>query len=150
MGEFLKGINEIKFQQLALDIIRKILAASVDFDPLDDNSSCTTAPAPFWWLLFHLEMLILAPLIKEQRDKLSIAESIRDRMTRLRQGHIQSLYEEAMQVSSWKVPTDMPPLRSGNWAAQLAADADNFRTAAAQVCTSAKIALIGPSNIEGV
>ena len=134
----MKGNNKIKLQQLTLDIIRIIIAASVNFDPLAANPSCTTNPAPFWWLIFHLEMLILAPSTKEQRDQMSIAATIRDRMTRLRQGHIQSLYEKAKQVSSWKAPTGRPPLKSGNRAAQLVADGDNFRTAAARVCTEEK------------
>ena len=53
-------------------------------------------------------------------------------------------------MSSWKAPMDRPPLKSGNWAAQSAADANNFQTAAAQVCTDAKNAPIGPSNIKGI
>ena len=53
-------------------------------------------------------------------------------------------------MSSWKAPTYRPPLKSGKRAAQLAEDADNFRTSAARVCTDTKIAQIGPSNIEGV
>ena len=71
-------------------------------------------------------MLILTPSTKEQRDKLSIAETIRDRMTRLGQGHIQSLYEEAMLVSSWRSPMDMSHLKSGNRVAHVAVDAGCF------------------------
>ena len=69
-------------------------------------------------------------------------------MTCLRNGHIQSFYDEVMQISSWKSPTDRPPLKPGNMAVQLAADANNYRSAAARVCADTKIASIGPSNIE--
>ena len=99
-SEFLKENSKLNLQQLTLDIIRTIIAASVDFDPLANTPTCRTDPAHFWWLLFHLEMLILASSTKEQRSKMSIQETIRERMQRLRQGHIQSLYNEAMQVSS--------------------------------------------------
>ena len=47
-SELLKGNNRIKFQQLTLDIIRTIIAASIKFDPLATNPLCTTNPAPFW------------------------------------------------------------------------------------------------------
>ena len=81
---------------------------------------------------------------------MSIQETIQERMKRLRQGYIQSLYNEAIQVSSWKAPTDMPHLKSSNSAAQLAADAENYRTAAARVCTEAKITTIGTTNIDSI
>ena len=69
-------------------------------------------------------------------------------MDQLQQDHIQSLHGKVIQVSSWKVPTDRPLLKLGNCAAQLAADTDNYQSATAQVCTKAKIATIGPSNID--
>ena len=81
---------------------------------------------------------------------MSIQETIQERMKRLRQGYIQSLYNEAIQVSSWKAPTDMPHLKSSNSAAQLAADAENYRTAAARVCTEGTIVPIGQKNIDRV
>ena len=94
-------------------------------------------------------MLILAPSTKSKRDEQSIQTTIRERMARLRRGDIASLYRDAMAVSSWTAPTNRPE-RPGNRAAQIAADADNFRSAAARVCSDAKVASIGPSNIEAV
>ena len=49
----------------------------------------------------------------------------------------------------WTAPTNRPE-RPGNRAAQIAADADNFRSAAARVCSDAKVASVGPSNIDSI
>ena len=54
-----------------------------------------------------------------------------------------------MAVSSWTAPTNRPA-RPGNRAAQIAADADNFRSTAAKVCSDAKVASIRPSSIESI
>ena len=55
-----------------------------------------------------------------------------------------------MQVSRWKAPTDRPPLKSGNRAAQLVVDADNYQSAVARVCTEGTIVPIGQKNIDRV
>ena len=53
-------------------------------------------------------------------------------MQQLRLGKVEALYEEAMEVSSWKAPSDTPPLKSDNCAVQKAADVDNYSSAVAR------------------
>ncbi|KAL7529537.1 hypothetical protein ACHAXR_009934, partial [Thalassiosira sp. AJA248-18] len=146
---YLKNTNEKKFQTLKADVLRAIVVASRDFDPSVTLPAGAADPAPFWWLLFHLEMLILAPSAKDERDGDSIALSISERIERLRNGDIAPLFRDAMAVSSWKAPSPRPD-RPGNRAAQVAADSDSYRVAAARNANTAGIATIGATNIASV
>ena len=138
-----------KLRELKANIIRSILLSSVDYTPFNPTNQCNTGTSPFWWLLFRLEMLILTPTTKNQRDEKTIRVAILERMGRLFRGNIVSLYKEAMDFSNWIAPTDRPD-RPSNRVVQIAADAGNYRSAAAWVCSDTKIASIGPSNIESV
>jgi hypothetical protein len=54
--------NKITFTKLQAAIIRAISTAYTNC-PTNDNT------APFWWLLFHLDMLILAPSTTNNDNK---------------------------------------------------------------------------------
>ena len=68
---------------------------------------------------------------------------------RLFRGDIALLYKEIVEVSSWTAPT-YRLARPSNRVTQLDADADNYHSAVARVCSDAKIASIEPCNIESV
>jgi len=55
-----------------------------------------------------LDCLILAPSAKESRDGVSINKTIAQRIINVRQGAIQTVFDEAMIVSSLRAPTDRP------------------------------------------
>ncbi len=111
-----------------------------------DSIDCS---APFWWLLFHLDMLIFAPSTKEQRNHISICHTIRDRINAAYCGDIAFLFHSAMQVRRLK--QNSRPIYTGhNRSGQQAADNDEYRTAVSRACTSQSIATFGSTNITHV
>ena len=87
------------------DAIKAVLLSSAS--PLTrQRSNWENSSAPFWWLLVHLEMLILAPI---KIDGLSCRQTILERIHRFRQGQIEELFQHAMQATSWASPEDRPP-----------------------------------------
>jgi hypothetical protein len=66
-------LNLSAFSNLQASIIQAIVKANTTCDSID----CS---APFWWLLFHVDMFIFAPSTKEQRNHISIGLTIRDRI----------------------------------------------------------------------
>jgi len=57
------------------------------------------------------------PSAKESRDGVNINKTIAQRIVNIRQGVIQTAFEEVMSVASWWAPTDRPE-RQDNRAAQ--------------------------------
>jgi hypothetical protein len=51
---------------------------------------------PFWWLLFHLDMLILAPSTANDRSYKSIHATIREHINAIYSGDIEYVYNMAM------------------------------------------------------
>jgi hypothetical protein len=125
--------------------MQAVVVASATSSPNTDIPPLDSSAAPFWWLLFHLELLILVPSTNVQREGATINDSIRDQISLFRGGDVERLYRQAFEVTSWQKRGDRPP-RTDNRAAQAAANADNFRTAASRVCDHAAIAVIGPDN----
>ena len=119
--------------------LRAIVIATTSCPSLDDS-------APFWWLLFHLDMLIFAPATKQQCNGLSIHATIRDRIDAAFSGDIAFLFDSAMQVRRLKQNSSSTYINP-HGSAQLAADNDDFRTAVSRACASQSIATIGPQNI---
>ncbi len=133
---FLKGNNKIRFYNTIADIISAILQAHTT-----NNSS------PYWWLLFHFEMLILAPTPQQNRQNLSTKQVIHQRLRRFQTGDIETLLEDTTFNNNWNKTSPRPNTHTGNKAAQIAADNDNYRTATTRACTFNKIATIDDSNI---
>ena len=94
-------------------------------------------------------MLILAPTAKDNRDGASISNCISDRITAFRLGNIQSLYDSAMAVKSWKTPSDRPA-RPNNRAAQTAANSDNYRVAIQRILHNLGVARVSDNNLRQV
>ena len=94
-------------------------------------------------------MLILAPTAQHDRDGDSIAKTITERIEAFRRGDIKSLYDAAMQISSWSKPTPRPN-RSGNRPAQAAADVDNLRSAIKLLEDDNGMAVANDNNIGSV
>jgi hypothetical protein len=99
-----------------------------------------------------MEMLILAPSSRDERDGDSINDRITHRLNLLRGGHIEALFHEAMSVSSWSTRSNSNrPNRPGNRAAQDAADNDNYSAAIARASTaSTSRCPIGPTTFPTV
>ena len=131
--------NKITFTKLQAAIIRAISTAYTNC-PTNDNT------APFWWLLFHLDMLILAPTTTEQRERESINNTIKERINAIYSGNIQHLFETSMSCTRLS-QSSTPAFQGHNRTAQKAADADQYRTAVARACTPSSVALIDSSNI---
>jgi len=55
---------------------------------------------PFWWLLFHLDMLILAPSTATDRSHKSIHATIRERINAIYSGDIEDVYNMAMSCKN--------------------------------------------------
>ena len=55
--------------------------------------------APFWWLLFHLDMLVLAPSTFTQINNQSIHNIIKHRINAIFSGDIEYVYEMAMSCT---------------------------------------------------
>ena len=120
-------------------MLRAIVVANTSCSSLDDS-------APFWWLLFHLDMLIFAPATKKQRNSLSIHAPIRDRIDAAFSGDIAFLFDSAMQVCRLKQNSSSTYINPRG-SAQLAADNNNLHTAFSCACAFQSIATIGPNNI---
>ena len=86
--QFLKGKMLNKFRALMADVIFAIVESSKSYDPSNYRHDAMTSPAPFWWLLCHLEMLILAPTTKHQRDGETIVKCLTRRIALVQQGDI--------------------------------------------------------------
>ena len=78
-----------------LGIINAILLSSSD-PSAHTHSSWERSPAPFWWMLVHLEMLILAPI---KLDGLTCQQTIKQRIRLFRQSKMDELFQHAMQAS---------------------------------------------------
>jgi hypothetical protein len=113
--------NLSAFSNLQASIIQAIIEANTTCNSID----CS---APFWWLLFHLNMLIFAPSTKEQCNHISIGHTIRDRMDAAYCGDIAYLFHSAMQVCRLK-QNSHPTYTGQNRSAQQAANNDEYQTA---------------------
>ena len=133
---FLDGNNKKRFTILHAKLIETII-----------HSQSTNDSAPFWWLLFHLELLILAPSHLDSNT--SQCTTIRRRLDDFQSGNIQTLCTHALSIRNRNTHR-RPPHNNGNKAAQIAADADNYRTAMARLNTNNPIATIGRHNIPNV
>jgi hypothetical protein len=131
---FLKGNNKKRFQLLHHKIMESII-----------QSNSTHSSAPFWWLLFHIELLILAPTKTDHRDNTSIGTTIHQRLDLLQSGDIEPLFTTAFAIRN-RNTHKKPPHNNGNRAAQMAADSDNYRTAITRLNTSTPIAIIDDHN----
>ena len=85
---YLKNGSRKAFNSLMHDIINTIIKSSAN-PTAYETSDPLTSSAPFWWLLVHLEMLILAPI---KIDGLSCQQTITERMRRLRQVKSESYF----------------------------------------------------------
>ena len=133
---FLKRNNKVKFYHTFSQIIAAIV-----------HSNATDNTEPFWWLLLHFEMLILAPTPHHSREGMSIKEIIHNRLKDFQSGNIKILYDDTTFNTNWNKSSPRPSSKIGNTASQLAADSDNYRTAIARACTDNKIAIINTDNI---
>jgi hypothetical protein len=133
---FLTGNNKTHFYNTMATIIHCIL-----------HSHTLNNSAAFWWLLLHFEMLILAPTDKTSQQHSSVKSIIRTRLTEFQRGNIEHLLSQTLTNTNWNDTNPRPTERTGNKAAQLAADSDNYRTAMTRACTFNKIATINDSNM---
>ncbi len=133
---FLHGNHKARFESILEQLITAILA-----------SHTTNNSKAFWWLLFHFDMLILAPTPKRLRDNMSIKSIIFQRLRDFQCRNIDSLLRSTRFSSNWNTTTPWPTSRRGKSAAQIAADSDNYCTAIARACTFNKIATITDSNM---
>ncbi len=134
--------NLSEFSNLQASIIRVIVEATTTCNSID----CS---APFWWLLFHLNMLIFAPSAKEKHNHISIGHTIRDRIDAAYCGDIAFPFHLAMQVCRLK--QNIRPMYTGqNCSAQQAADNNEYCTAVSRACALQSIATIGPTNLTHV
>ena len=129
--------NKKRFQVLHAKIIETI------------HSHSANASAPFWWLLFHIELLILCPTNIHNRDNTTISGIIHQQLDDLQSGNIEALFIDAFKIRSRNTQLT-PPHNNGNRAAQIAADSDNYRTAIARLNSSNPIATITRNNISTV
>jgi hypothetical protein len=93
-------------------------------------------------------MLILAPTPQTSRGNKSIKQIIHDRLKDFQSGNIEILFNDTTFNTNWNTSSPRPLSKIGNMAAQLAADADNYRTAITRACTDNKIAIINQDNID--
>ncbi len=133
---FLKGNNKTNFYNNLSEIIQAIL-----------HSHSTNDSELFWWILFHFEMLILAPTPKRLQGRLTVKQLIHQRLKLFQSGDMESLFTGTTFNNNWNKNSPRPTTREENKAAQLAADSDNYRTATTRACTFNKIATIDNSNI---
>ena len=134
---YLGGNNKTIFYRTMSHIIMAII-----------QSSTTNESEIFWWLLLHYEMLILAPSsqsLDENNDNKQ-RQIIRQRLTDFQCGNIEKLLNDAEFNTNWNPSSPRPSYRTGNSAAQIAADEDNYRTAITRACTFNKIATITNEN----
>jgi hypothetical protein len=90
---------------------------------------------PFWWLLFHPNMLVLAPSTATQCSHRSIHETIRNHTNSILSGDIKHIYNISMTCTRHS-QNNTPTLIGHNRTAPKAADSDQFHTAVAQATTS--------------
>lgn len=131
----LNGNNLTRFNKLMSTIIMTIV-----------ESTPTNKSDIFWWILFHMDMLILAPTPKPQRDNLSMKAIISQRLRDLQCGNIEHLIQDTTFNNNWNKHSPRPTDRVGDMSAQIAADEDNYRTAITRACAFNKIATIDKSN----
>ena len=86
----LRGNNKARSNLLLTQIIKALLA-----------SHTINESAPFWWLLFHFDMLILAPTPKHQRDNMTNTAIISQRLLDLQCGNIEALIVATNFNSNW-------------------------------------------------
>jgi hypothetical protein len=110
--------NLSAFSNFQASIIQAIVKANTTCDSIDYS-------APFWWLLFHLNMLIFAPSTKEQRNHISIGHTIRDCINAVYCGDIAYLFHSAMQVCRLK-QNSCPTYTGQNRSAQQAANNNEY------------------------
>jgi hypothetical protein len=91
---FLRENNKAQFESILEQLITAILA-----------SHTTNNFEAFWWLLFHFNMLILAPTPKCLRDNMSIKSIIFQRLTDFQCGNINSLLCPTRFNSNWNTTT---------------------------------------------
>jgi hypothetical protein len=103
--------------------------------------------APFWWILFHLDMLILVPSTRTQRHGLSITQTIKKRINTLLSEDIKDMYNSAMECTCHSQNSTSSSI-THNQTAQAAADSDQFHTSVAPATTSTSVASIDNSNIK--
>ncbi|EJK54751.1 hypothetical protein THAOC_25593, partial [Thalassiosira oceanica] len=157
---FLKRRHQHEFYDVFYCIIQAINIASARSDPADTDWK--SSASGFYWLLVHLEHLILAPTNKTDSNGESIQQTIRRRLAWFRQGRIRGLHVEAVRVSSW-YPEYKPsylsyvitnvgdrPARDGRQDAQEAADNDNFKSARDRACNPPPVAQVGNNNFASV
>ncbi|EJK62496.1 hypothetical protein THAOC_16889 [Thalassiosira oceanica] len=144
---FLKRRHQHEFYDVFYCIIQAINIASARSDPADTDWK--SSASGFYWLLVHLEHLILAPTNKTDRNGESIQQTIRRRLAWFRQGRIRDLHAEASRVSSWVNVGDRPA-RDGRRDAQEAADNDNFKSARDRACNPPPVAQVGNNNFASV
>jgi hypothetical protein len=125
--------NFLRLQAHTIQAITNTYALSINSTP------------PFWWLLFHLDMLVLAPSTATERSNKSIHATIRVRINSIYSGNIKYVYNMAMSCR-WHSKNITPTLTGHNQTAQCAADSDQFCTAIARA-TSTSVASINNSNI---
>jgi hypothetical protein len=134
--------NLSAFSNLQAAVLRAIVVSTMACASIDNS-------APFWWLLFHLDMFIFALATNHQRQGLSIHGSIRDRIDAAFCGGIAFLFESAMQVRCL-TQNSSPTYVNPKCNAQLAADNDDYQTAFSRACASQSIATIAPHNLAHV
>ena len=132
---FLTRNNLVRFNNLLGKLIHIII-----------QSTATNQADIFWWLLFNIERLVLAPTDEQERDQLSIRKTIGQRIRDLQCGNIEQLLKDSNFNTNWNKQSPRPTTRSGDKSAQLAADEDNYRTAITRACAFNKIATIDESN----
>ncbi len=94
--------------------------------------------------------MILAPTPQNMRQNKTIKQLIHQRLCTFQSGDIESLFQDTTFNSNWNSSKPRPTTNTGNTAAQLAADSDNYRTAISRACTFNKIASIDEFNISTV
>jgi hypothetical protein len=100
----------------------------------------------FWWLLFYLDMLVLAPSTATQRSHKSIHKTIRNRINSILSGDIEYVYNIAMTCTRHS-QNNTPTSIGHNHTAQKVADSNQCRTAIARATTSTSVDPIDNSNI---
>jgi hypothetical protein len=135
--------NKAKFIKLQAAIIRGLTTA---YSSPHNNADMTS---PFWWLLIHLKMLILAPTTKAQNEGKSIQQTISDRIDALEAGNIEYLYISVMKCNRHSQNAN-PTTLSHNQSAQKAADSDQMSIAVSRANTIQTIATINEHNIQTV
>ena len=116
----------------------------------------TTGPewdtTPWWWLIIHLEQLLLAPSPKESRKETHIPNLIRRRISMFRSGWIQALYDEAHAVTSLTQRERENTLRhkppSVTEDVLHAANNNNFKSAYNRLCKDTPVASVHQDNIQ--